>query len=135
VDAGAATDDQDAEAAGGAGDAALIRAAGAGPGTAERPAQDQATAEAAPGPEPAPAEGRAEKPGTPGADEGDDAKAMPMDGEVTIVPGVSRYHRRGCILIRFLSDGDLETMTRREAEAAGSVPCKACQPDKPESSA
>jgi hypothetical protein len=54
-----------------------------------------------------------------------------MDGEVTIVPGVSRYHRRGCILIRFLSDGDLETMTRRAAETAGNVPCKACQPDKP----
>ena len=53
-----------------------------------------------------------------------------MDGEVTIVPGVSRYHRRGCILIRFLSDGDLETVTRAAAEAAGSIPCKACQPDK-----
>jgi hypothetical protein len=47
-----------------------------------------------------------------------------------MVPGVPRYHRRGCILIRFLSDGDLETTTRRSAEAAGSVPCKACQPDK-----
>jgi hypothetical protein len=54
-----------------------------------------------------------------------------MDGEVTVVPGVSRYHRRGCILIRFLSDGDLEIMTRARAEAAGSVACKACQPDKP----
>jgi hypothetical protein len=54
-----------------------------------------------------------------------------MDGEVTVVPGVSRYHRRGCILIRFLSDGDLEVMTRGRAEAAGSVACKACQPDKP----
>jgi hypothetical protein len=53
-----------------------------------------------------------------------------MDGEVTVVPGVSRYHRRGCILIRFLSDGDLEIITRARAEAAGSVPCKACQPDK-----
>ena len=50
------------------------------------------------------------------------------------MPGVARYHRRGCILIRFLSDGDLETMTRREAEATGSVACKACQPDKPDSS-
>ena len=59
----------------------------------------------------------------------------PLDGQVTIVPGVARYHRRGCILIRFLSDGDLETMTRREAEATGSVPCKACQPDKPDPSA
>jgi hypothetical protein len=58
-----------------------------------------------------------------------------MDAEVTIVPGVARYHRRGCILIRFLGDGDLETMTRREAEATGLVPCKACQPDKPGPSA
>ena len=69
-----------------------------------------------------------------GEDAGD-AGHSPLDDEVTVVPGVARYHRRGCILIRFLSDGDLETMTRREAEAAGSVPCKACQPDKPESSA
>jgi hypothetical protein len=59
-----------------------------------------------------------------------DGGGAPLDEEVTIVPGVARYHRRGCILIRFLSDGDLEAMTRREAEAAGSVPCKACQPDK-----
>jgi hypothetical protein len=63
---------------------------------------------------------------------GADGSTAP-DDEVTVVPGVARYHRRGCILIRFLSDGDLETTTRREAEAAGSVPCKACQPDKPAS--
>ena len=69
-----------------------------------------------------------------GADQAADA-AAPLDDEVTMVPGVARYHRRGCILIRFLSDGDLETMTRREAEAAGSVPCKACQPDRPDPSA
>ena len=72
-----------------------------------------------------------EKPGKPGAEDKDGSGATPMDGEVTVVPGVSRYHRRGCILIRFLSDGDLEIMTRGRAEAAGSVPCKACQPDKP----
>ena len=58
------------------------------------------------------------------------AGSAPLDGEVTVVPGVPRYHRRGCILIRFLSDGDLETTTRPEAESAGLVPCKACQPDK-----
>jgi hypothetical protein len=66
--------------------------------------------------------------------DGNGAGGSPMGGEVTVVPGVARYHRRGCILIRFLSDGDLETMTRREAEAGGSVPCKACQPDKPDPS-
>jgi hypothetical protein len=59
-----------------------------------------------------------------------DDGGAPLDDEVTIVPGVARYHRRVCILIRFLSDGDLETTTRREAAAAGLVPCKACQPDK-----
>ena len=69
------------------------------------------------------------------AADADGAGSAPLGDEVTIVPGVARYHRRGCILIRFLSDGDLETMTRREAEATGSVACKACQPDKPDSSA
>lgn len=69
------------------------------------------------------------------ADGGADGGATPMDDEVTIVPGVARYHRRGCILIRFLSDGDLETTTRREAEAIQLVPCKACQPDEPDPSA
>ena len=66
--------------------------------------------------------------GAPGADA--DGSSL-LDDEVRVVPGVPRYHRRGCILIRFLSDGDLETSTRRAAEAAGSVACKACQPDKP----
>jgi hypothetical protein len=49
---------------------------------------------------------------------------------VTVVPGITRYHRDGCILIRFLGDEDLEHMTRPDAEAADCVPCKACQPDK-----
>ncbi len=47
-----------------------------------------------------------------------------------MVPGITRYHRDDCILIRFLSDEDLERMTRDAAEAADCVPCKACQPDK-----
>jgi hypothetical protein len=70
------------------------------------------------------------EPGKPGADEADGSAATPLDGEVTLVPGITRYHRRRCILIRFLSDEDLETMTRGAAEAGGSMPCKACQPDK-----
>jgi hypothetical protein len=85
---------------------------------------------------PPPADGRDEEPGgpgEPGADEAEGSAAAPLDGQVTIVPGISRYHRRQCILIRFLSDGDLETMTREAAQAAGSVPCKACQPDNPAS--
>jgi hypothetical protein len=68
------------------------------------------------------------------ADGGAEADGTPLDAEVTIVPGVARYHRRGCILIRFLSDGDLETTTRGAAEATALVPCKACQPDKPDPS-
>jgi hypothetical protein len=52
-------------------------------------------------------------------------------GEVTVVPGIPRYHRRECILIRFLTDADLQTMSLRAAEAASCVPCKACQPDTP----
>jgi hypothetical protein len=58
------------------------------------------------------------------------AAASPEALEVTVVPGITRYHRDGCILIRFLGEEDLEHMTRAEAEAADCVPCKACQPDK-----
>jgi hypothetical protein len=118
-DAGESADDKPDTAAASAGEAALDRSAG----------------EATPDRKPAPAGDRDQKPGEkpdkPGTDEKGGSGATPLDGEVTIVPGVSRYHRRGCILIRFLSDGDLETMTRGEAETAGSIPCKACQPDKP----
>ncbi len=52
---------------------------------------------------------------------------------VTVVPGVARYHRSECILIRFLGPGDLETMSRQEAGEAKFVPCRACQPDQLES--
>jgi hypothetical protein len=54
-----------------------------------------------------------------------------LDDEVMIVPGVARYHRSGCILIRFLGSEDLETSTRRAAEADGCIACRACEPDKP----
>ncbi len=49
---------------------------------------------------------------------------------MTVVPGVARYHRSECILIRFLGPDDLEIMTRQAAEADSFVPCRACQPDK-----
>jgi len=52
------------------------------------------------------------------------------DTSVFVVPGITRYHREGCILIRFLGADDLERMTRAEAETGDCVPCKACQPDK-----
>jgi hypothetical protein len=49
--------------------------------------------------------------------------------QVTVVPGIGRYHRAECILIRFLGQEDLEVTTKQAADAAGSVPCKACRPD------
>jgi hypothetical protein len=49
---------------------------------------------------------------------------------VTVVPGVARYHRSECILIRFLGTGDLDIMTRQEAEEAKFAACRACQPDQ-----
>ncbi|MDX6395031.1 MAG: hypothetical protein QOJ73_6094 [Streptosporangiaceae bacterium] len=55
--------------------------------------------------------------------------------DVTIVPGVARYHRSECILIRFLGPDDLEIMTRQAAEAGGCVPCRACVPDQPSADA
>jgi hypothetical protein len=50
--------------------------------------------------------------------------------EVTVVPGITRYHRSECILIRFLGPEDLETMTLRAAEAASYVACRACRPEQ-----
>ena len=47
-----------------------------------------------------------------------------------MVPGVARYHRSECILIRFLGEGDLETMPKQQAVAAGLIACRACQPDQ-----
>ena len=60
----------------------------------------------------------------------DEAAALGMTGLVTVVPGIARYHRSRCILIRFLGEGDLESMTREAAEEASFIACKACQPDK-----
>jgi hypothetical protein len=50
--------------------------------------------------------------------------------EVSVVPGIARYHKSGCILIRFLGEEDLQTMSRTAAEDSGFVPCRACRPDK-----
>jgi hypothetical protein len=58
------------------------------------------------------------------------AAAVSASVDVTVVPGVARYHRSECILIRFLGPDDLDIMTRQAAEADGCVPCRACQPDK-----
>ena len=107
----------------------MAQAAGtseAGEPAAEVAAQDSAVSEPAGG-ESAAGEPAAQEPG-------EAAVAEPAKGpgrvEVTVVPGVARYHRSGCILIRFLGADDLEIMTRQEAEEATFVPCRACQPDQ-----
>ncbi|HTP16830.1 MAG TPA: hypothetical protein VMK13_13460, partial [Streptosporangiaceae bacterium] len=51
------------------------------------------------------------------------------EAQVVVVPGIARYHRSNCILIRFLSLDDLDVMARETAEADGCVPCKSCRPD------
>src|SRR5215469_4939756 len=51
---------------------------------------------------------------------------------VSVVPGIARYHKAECILIRFLGDDDLERMSVQEAEAADCAPCRACRPDRVE---
>jgi hypothetical protein len=55
--------------------------------------------------------------------------SLPDHHEVTVVPGVPRYHKSKCILIRFMGDGDLQKMTVAAARDAGCTPCRACQPD------
>jgi hypothetical protein len=67
----------------------------------------------------------------PSADAGTEsaAAADPLR-EVTVVPGVPRYHNTQCILIRFMGDDDLEKMTLAEAKNAGCTPCRACLPDQ-----
>ena len=51
-----------------------------------------------------------------------------------MVPGVPRYHRTTCILIRFMGDSDLDKVTVAAAKEAGCTPCRACLPDQPEGS-
>jgi hypothetical protein len=75
-----------------------------------------------------PAEQGAEQPAEVAgqADPSTDAEAP----QVSVVPGIARYHRSECLLIRFLSSDDLELMTRQAAIESGCVPCKACKPDE-----
>ena len=89
--------------------------------TDARPAQSR-SAELEPG-EP---ESAKPEPGERGSGEPVRAEAEPA---VTVVPGVPRYHRRDCILIRFMGDNDLQKMPAEAAREAGCTPCRACQPD------
>ena len=103
----------------------------AGKPVAEESAAEEPAAEEQVAAEPVAAEPAAEEPaaGEPGAG-GPAGKPVPGRIEVTVVPGVARYHRSECILIRFLGAGDLEIMTRQEAEQAKFAACRACQPDQ-----
>jgi hypothetical protein len=89
---------------------------------AESPADRAETAEDDT-PEPGPAEET--------SDHGGDTSlgAVPSDQDVTVVPGVPRYHRGECILIRFMGENDLQRMPAEQARKAGCTPCRACQPD------
>jgi hypothetical protein len=85
----------------------------------------------------APAAPQPEQPEQPGQDKraGQAEPAGPdRSMEVTVVPGVPRYHNASCILIRFMGDSDLDKMTRAAAREAGCTPCRACLPDQPEKS-
>jgi hypothetical protein len=53
---------------------------------------------------------------------------------VSVVPGIARYHTADCILIRFLSEDDLEKMSLQAAEKIGCAPCRACRPEQPAAS-
>jgi hypothetical protein len=73
------------------------------------------------------------RPAAPGAEPADKPSAgdgAGQQGQVTVVPGVPRYHEENCILIRFMGDDDLQRMSLGEATAAGCTPCRACQPDE-----
>ena len=110
------------------------------PAAGESAAEDSAAQESAAGEsvngESAAEESVAEEPGAEESAEGKSAVGSPAGNpapgriEVTVVPGVARYHRSECILIRFLGAGDLDIMTRQEAEEAKFAACRACQPDQ-----
>jgi hypothetical protein len=114
-------------------DGPALEAPGPDPEPAGAAAQPAEPAEPEPAePEPAEPEGAEPEPAAQAAGAGARAgdAALGMDGDVTVVPGIARYHRSKCILIRFLGDGDLESMTRAAAEDADFAPCRACQPDQ-----
>jgi hypothetical protein len=54
------------------------------------------------------------------------ADTQSADQLVTVVPGVPRYHRSDCILIRFMGGSDLQEMPVEAARKNGCTPCRAC---------
>jgi hypothetical protein len=113
--------------------------AAAEPGAEVHGAPDEATHQPAPEPvQPAqdelPTAGEQPPPDSvPPADGGAEPLPAEVDllRQVTVVPGVPRYHNAQCILIRFMGEDDLNRMTLGEARQAGCTPCRACQPDQP----
>ena len=102
-------------------------------GASERPAEVAATREQ---PTLTPAAPDRDQPADDGKDSPADSgsagrKVSALSGQdvVTVVPGVPRYHRSDCILIRFMGDSDLQRMSVERAQEAGCTPCRACQPD------
>jgi hypothetical protein len=93
--------------------AAATREAGSGSADAE-PAKPAETAKPA---------GQDDKP--PAARDSDTGQQR----QVTVIPGVPRYHTDNCILIRFMDDDDVQQMSLKAATDAGCTPCGACQPD------
>jgi hypothetical protein len=94
-----------------------------------RAAADEAPAPPDAAPDAAPAS--AEEP-EPAAVTPDAPDPVDLQREVTVVPGVPRYHIPHCLLIRFMGQGDLEKMTLGAARQAGCTPCRACLPDQPD---
>jgi hypothetical protein len=89
---------------------------------------------AAPEPEPEPATATSEAPATSEDPDTPEPAAVDLEREVTVVPGVPRYHHPHCLLIRFMGEGDLAKMTLGAARDSGCTPCRACLPDQPEGS-
>jgi hypothetical protein len=92
------------------------------------PAPVAATVGTAATPDPSPAARGTAANGSPA--DAHQAAAPDLGRRVTVVPGIARYHNADCILIRFLGEDDLETMTLGKAEESGCVPCRACRPEK-----
>jgi hypothetical protein len=55
------------------------------------------------------------------------AGAAPGTALVAVVRGVPRYHEPDCVLIRFMSEGDVQKLTVPQAREEGCTPCTACQ--------
>ena len=103
--------------------------------TQQLPVVTSAAPESAPDAPPAPSDAAPASSGTPEpAPSAAEPEPAPVDlqREVTVVPGVPRYHDPQCLLIRFMGEKDLDKMTVGAAREAGCTPCRACLPDQKE---